>query len=127
MDTNNNTGTQNRFAEKNGQVSQYEKVGGGTTKRGVGRNPRWKGGKTEMRDTRYEIRMVFLGTLKEGRGAEATGAEEEREGYDDVDGSLKGNERGMMQAWVRIAAKAGDGLLPTNRDKKEQRDVRVGE
>lgn len=30
--------------------------------------------------------------------------------YDDVDGGLKGNERGMMQAWVRIVAKAGDGL-----------------
>jgi len=49
MDTNNNTDTRNRFAEKNGQVSQYEKVEGGTMKRvGFHRNPRWKGGETEM-------------------------------------------------------------------------------
>lgn len=66
-----------------------------------------------MRDTKCEIRAVFLGPLKRGRGGDRG------EEHDGVDGDLKGNERGMMQAWVRIAAKAGDGLCPTDRGKKE--------
>lgn len=54
----------------------------------------------EIRNARSE--RFFWGPEKRGRGG--TGGEE----HDGVDGDLKGNERGMMQAWVRIAAKAGD-------------------
>lgn len=52
-------------------------------------------------------------------------------GRDDVDGSLKGNERGIIQTWVRIAAKAEDGLCRRTGGRKgggeEWRDVRAGE
>lgn len=64
------------------------------------------------------MREVFLWT---SRGRRRGG-----ERHDGVDGGLKGNER-RMQAWVRIAAKAGDSLCRRAREKKERRDVRVGE
>lgn len=80
-------------------------------KRGVGRfspQPPLEGRRD--RDAGSEIQAVFLGTLEGKREDRSYGGEWE-EGHDDVDGGLKGNERGMMQAWVRIAAKAGDGRL----------------
>lgn len=94
-------------------------------KRGVGRfspQPPLEGRRD--RDARSEIQAVFLGTLKGKREDRSYGGERE-EGHDDVDGGLKGNERGMMQAWVRIAVKARDGrLCRREHGRKERRGVR---
>lgn len=91
-------------------------------KRGVGRfSPQPPPEGRRDRDAGSEIQAVFLGTLKGKREDRSYGGERE-EGHDDVDGGLKGNERGMMQAWVRIAVKAGDGrLCRRERGRKERR------
>lgn len=73
----------------------------------------------EGRDRDVRCERFFCGLQGAGGGG--------GERHDGVDGGLKGNERRMMQAWVRIAAKAGDSLCRRAREKKERRDVRVGE
>lgn len=105
-----------------------EKIGGRITKReesvGFYRNPRCKGRETEMRDTRYEMRDP--NNFFEVEGGRGYGRR--KEGYDDcVDGDLKGNERGMMQAWVRIAARRQGMVSANEQGKRERKDVRTGE
>lgn len=72
--------------------------------------------RTEMRNARSE--RFFWGPRRGNRERGYGGGREGDGGYDDMDGGLKGNEREMMQAWVRIVAKAGGWSLPTNRGKK---------
>lgn len=68
------------------------------------------------RDARSEIRAVLLGTLK-GGGGRVEG------GHDDVDGGLKGNERGMMQAWVR-GSRRRQGMVSADRREPEGKKKR---
>lgn len=65
---------------------------------------------------------------------ETTTRGEEEGGHDDVDGGLKGNERGMMEAWVRGSRRRLQGMVygirrqeGTGGEKKKRGDVRAGE
>lgn len=68
------------------------------------------------RDARFEIRAVLLGKGGEGGG------------HDDVDGGLKGNERGMMEAWVRGSLRRLQGMVYADRrepeGKKKKKETR---
>lgn len=88
-------------------------------KRGVGRfspQPPLEGRRD--RDAGSEIQAVFLGTL-EGKREDGSYGGEREEGHDDVDGGLKGNERGMMPG---VGEDRGEGRgwpsLPTGTWKK---------
>jgi len=82
---------------------------------GFYRNPRCKGGETEMRDTRCEMRDPndFSEDFEGGRGYDRRG-----EGYDGVDDDLKGNKRGNDAGVGKDrSVKAGDGLCQRTRKK----------
>lgn len=121
MDTNNTqtheTGFERRMVRSRSRnAKRWEEEPRREESVGFRRNPCCKG---RDRDAKCEIRAVFLRASKGGTEREATEVGGRGRGvYDDVDGGLKGNERGMMQAWVRIVAKAGGWSLPTNRGKK---------
>lgn len=77
----------------------------------------------EIRDVRNASPSSFSEALEGGRGYGGGRGE----GHDGVDGDLKGNERGMMQVWVKIAAWRQGMVSANEQEKRERRDVRVGE